>query len=564
MSLIVNNNLMAGNAARNLSTSYGRLGESVERLSTGLRVSSAADDAAGLAIRELMRHEIAVLNQGVRNISDAISMVQTAEGAMAVIDEKLVRMKELAEQAATGTYTTVQRALMDSEYQAMAAEIDRIATATKFNNLHLLDGSLASSHNGSGLKVHFGSGNISAEDYYFLNVGNLQATHGDGLRVGNSDVKDAWRTNDLDLATGDDLFAGGDTGAFGIQYSHDGGSSWQTYGWVTVDGDDTLSSVIQEINQGPQYTASLAIESGANASSLDGQTITINGNVLTFDSTASSSTSSVIGISGLSSASTIAQRVTHAINQSISAGDSAIDAVAVSSGATVTLYHEEFGGPSSGGELGSSLSGTATLNLNSSWTATTGVHLGARAVWQEESGYELELKSHLSGDNHQLRVVMPNGDVFDDPGDGTTLSAGAIQGLASDGSSYADDIDSLDEAAEWSQAANGSGSTSWAAKDILTQSAAQSALGGLSNAIDTKDQVRANLGAIQNRLENTLENILSQTESLQSAESRISDLDISIEMTNFTKTQVITQSAVAMLAQANTMTDMALTLLGGI
>jgi flagellin len=79
---------------------------SVQRLSSGLRINSAADDAAGLAIREMMRADIATMNQGISNIADAISMIQTADGALSVIDEKLIRMKELAEQAATGTYTT--------------------------------------------------------------------------------------------------------------------------------------------------------------------------------------------------------------------------------------------------------------------------------------------------------------------------------------------------------------------------------------------------------------------------------------------------------------------------
>jgi flagellin len=84
-----------------------------------MRINSAADDAAGLAIREMMRTDIRVLNQGVRNANDAISLIQTADGALSVVDEKLTRMKELAEQAATGTYTSAQRLIMDSEYQAM-------------------------------------------------------------------------------------------------------------------------------------------------------------------------------------------------------------------------------------------------------------------------------------------------------------------------------------------------------------------------------------------------------------------------------------------------------------
>jgi len=190
MSLVINNNLMALNAARNLSNSFGALSTSVRRLSSGLRIGTAADDAAGMAIREIMRSDIAALNQGVRNANDAISLIQTADGALAVIDEKLVRMKELAEQAATGTYNSDQRLILDSEYQAMASEITRIASATDFNGLYLLNGNLSSStHDGSAvqstgkMKIHFGTANDSAEDYYYIQIGNATAS---ALGVGNA------------------------------------------------------------------------------------------------------------------------------------------------------------------------------------------------------------------------------------------------------------------------------------------------------------------------------------------------------------------------------------------
>ena len=306
MSLIINHNLMAMTAARNLSSAYGNLSTSVNRLSSGLRITTAADDAAGLAIRELMRADIASLNQGVRNANDAISMIQTADGALQVIDEKLIRMKELAEQAATGTYTSDQRLIIDSEYQQMASEITRIANATDFNGIHLLNGNLsasgnspsdwATSHIGTALdsvgplKVHFGSGNDSAEDYYYIAIGNSTAS---ALGVGNA-------------------------------------------------------------------------------------------------------------------------------------------------------------------------------------AATT-----------------------------------------------------------SDGYS------------------------------ISTQAAAQKALDALNTAITSKDNIRANLGALQNRLENTITNLTIQAENLQAAESRISDVDVATEMTNFVRNQILTQSAVAMLSQANTLPQMALQLMQG-
>lgn len=149
MALSINNNLMALTAFNNLSRSYSDLSKSVNRLSSGLRINSASDDAAGLAVRELMRSDIAVLNQGMRNANDAISMLQTMDGAAQVIDEKLIRMKELAEQAATGTYSSEQRGIMNDEFQAMADEIERIAVATDFNGIKMLNTDYTAAVSGS-------------------------------------------------------------------------------------------------------------------------------------------------------------------------------------------------------------------------------------------------------------------------------------------------------------------------------------------------------------------------------------------------------------------------------
>jgi len=137
--LAIKNNIMAANAARYLGLSYDALAQSVERLSSGLRINTAKDDAAGLAVRELMRADIAVLQQGARNAQDAIGLVQVAEGGMQTIDDLLVRMKQLAEQAATGTYSTAQRTIMDNEFDELANEIERIAGSAKFNGISLLN-----------------------------------------------------------------------------------------------------------------------------------------------------------------------------------------------------------------------------------------------------------------------------------------------------------------------------------------------------------------------------------------------------------------------------------------
>ena len=173
--LAIKNNIMAANAARHLGRAYDSLAISVERLSSGLRINSAKDDAAGLAVRELMRADIAVLQQGARNASDGISMLQTMEGAMATIDECLIRMKQLAEQAATGSYSDAQRAIMNSEFGEMGDEIERIALSAKFNGITLLNSASAS------VSIHFGN----TDD--FINVTGVDMTKS-GLGIMSTQV----------------------------------------------------------------------------------------------------------------------------------------------------------------------------------------------------------------------------------------------------------------------------------------------------------------------------------------------------------------------------------------
>ena len=579
MSLVVKHNLMAMNAARHLSETYSRLGKSVERLSSGLRVNSAADDAAGLAIRELMRADISVLSQGIRNASDAISLIQTAEGAMSVIDEKLIRMKELAEQAATGTYTTAQREIINSEYQAMAQEIDRIANATDFNGVKILDGSLATQHNGSGMKIHFGTGNDSAEDYYFIGIGDMRATESTGLRVGNSDTNDIFTTTSLDLTTPSDLMAGdsgANTGIFGIQTTTDGGTTWSTYGWVTIDQDDTLADIAYEIGQGPQYTTTLTVGAAINSGNLDDSTLTINGHVFTFDtgtaqaSTATTGSATTVGIADITgTGASLGMAITRAINDLIVNGDSSANVIAnaLSSGTTIVLYHEQFGTPTGTTDLGVSFGGGTTLGFTSeSWGSRDLVNnVGGYSVLDDAGTYELQLRSSHTGNNNQIRVLTTDGNAFNDSGSGmTTVAVSGLtiynnQGGAGEVTTYA----LVDSASEWEQTQNGEGTTNWEGADILTQSAAQLALSALDEAITNKDIARANLGAIQNRLENTITNLQIQAENLQAAESRISDADIATEMTEFTSNNILAQSAVAMLAQANSLPQLALSLLGG-
>ena len=153
MALTINTNIASLNAQRNLGSSQGLLGKSLQRLSSGLRINSAKDDAAGLAISDRMTSQVRGLNQAVRNANDGISMAQTAEGALGEVTNILQRMRELAVQSSNGTNSTADRTSLNSEVTQLKAEIDRIANNTKFNGKVVLDGSFSTAANAAVFQV---------------------------------------------------------------------------------------------------------------------------------------------------------------------------------------------------------------------------------------------------------------------------------------------------------------------------------------------------------------------------------------------------------------------------
>ena len=409
MSLTINHNLMAENVARNLSNHYGSLSTSTQRLSSGLRINSSADDAAGLAVRELMRSDIATMNQGIRNCNDAVSLCQTADGGLQIIDEKLTRMKELAEQAATGTYSSDQRLIIDSEYQAMASEIQRIAVATDFNGIKLLDESLWFG-GPAGVKIHFGTGNSSAEDYYYIST--------------NRSMEAYWLSDGLGLVT---------TTSRIIERAWAGAESW------------TLGQNVEREKQGlPLMTTQDAIENGT--------------------------------------------MVTNDLNKYVD-------------------------------------------DKRTEW-----ISAHSQEEW-DKLDYHEKQRNEIGWVKEETAKIASTGNLYS----GETLHGwGTLVGQGADESAG-----------------------SFAGNTIYTQQDAQKTLGVLDEATVQVNQNRAHFGATQNRLENTISNLEIQAENLQAAESRISDTDVASEMTNFVREQILTQSAVAMLSQANSMPKMALQLIQG-
>lgn len=403
MALSINNNLMALTAFNNLTKSYNALSKSVEKLSSGLRINGAADDAAGLAVRELMRSDVAVLNQGIRNANDAISMLQTMDGAASVIDEKLIRMKELAEQASTGTYSSAQRAIMDDEFQEMANEIDRIAKATDFNQIKLLNA---------------GSGGTAATTQV-LGV--------------TEDV------NDL-----------GSTANFSSAFTQYGSGDTLTVSWT--DNAGNLSS----------------------------------------------------------------------------------DSMTISADTTI-------------GDVVSWLDTTMTGSADAAWTQSTGL-----SITDATSGSSDLSVSFGGGGSYAFSTTSSLGGVS-----GTDANEGQVRIHFGTGSSSAEDYYYIENQ---NMTKSGLGLDNLS---IATQDSAAASLDTIDTAIVNKDQGRAHFGAMINRLENTVSTLTIQAENIAGSESLISDVDVAFEMTQFVNNQIKSQAAVAMLAQANTMPQMAMSLLGG-
>ncbi len=491
MSLVINHNLMASNAARNLNTHYSSLSDSTRRLSSGLRVFSASDDAAGLAIRELQRADIKTLQQGVRNANDAISLIQTADGALGIIDEKLIRMKELSEQAATGTYDSTQRLMINSEFLAMAAEIDRIANSTDFNGIHLLNGNLQGTHDGSGLtstgaaKIHFGTGNDSAEDYYYIEIDD-STTKGLGL---------------FDAVI--------------VEPIHE---------WRTIN--------------------------------------TTNYNLWLSNLGSNNPIASALGMTGPTVITNIAPPNSYGTNYHIYSDITALGTLTTQRPTTNIIQYQVFAPD------GTHIAGTTPGNANSlwaqfgvnnatdlqSWMNSSGLFSGA--TYNQSASFSIPssgmtgfpIKYEYTGSCNALYFNTAPLDSSGNPVASNNLIIVALVDPVPQSVQRRIDVD---------------GSTTIYVPDVATQDLAQNMLERIDSAIVKKDKTRAHLGALQNRLENTISNLNIQAENLQMSESRISDVDVATEMTEFTRNQILTQSAVAMLAQANSLPKMAMQIIGG-
>ena len=544
MSLVINNNSLASRTASGLSTSYAQLAKSTQRLSSGLRINSAADDAAGLAIRELMRSDITAMKQGIRNANDAISMLQTTDGALAIIDEKLIRMKELAEQAATGTYNSVQRAMIDSEFQQMASEIDRIARATDFNGIKLLDGNYSTTSTAST------QGTATSTDgttTYDINT-PIDLENGTSSRTAQATALEPVINSGSDLISPE---------------NYEGTTT------VTVTNTNTVNRTTSLGN----VTISVEV-TGSTTGLPDNLDVYYNGSTWAIATAGYTETSDIDDYNNIAN---YYMTGTNAIYLNIGGNSHASIYLTASNLSNVTGYNNAVNVPLVTGEIpqynykityanGSTLegivgeTGSAITNTWSNNSAEFTIDLG--------NGNEISQTVSLSGTrnaytikNFTITLNVAKQSSSDSGGsDSTSVSEDIPDNVVKihfgSGNDSAEDYYYINKSDATTSGLGLSGVS------IETQENAQKALVTIKDAIVKKDNIRAYYGAMQNRLENTMSNLTTQSENLQTAESRISDIDIAKEMTNFVKNQILTQAAVAMLSQANVMPQMAMRLIG--
>jgi flagellin len=498
MALTINTNVASLNAQRNLGSSQTALNKSMQRLSSGLRINSAKDDAAGLAISDRMTSQIRGLNQASRNANDGISLAQTAEGAMQESTNILQRMRELAVQSANDTNTSSDRASLQSEVVQLQAEMDRIADTTTFNGKKLLDGTF------SGASFHVGA---NANQTINFSIGSAK-----GADLGTNRVQMEGGVMQDAVALGATLPAvnaltGGDFTLAGAA----NGTMFSTV--VAVDAGDTAGELETKVN-------AVSSETGVTATAITKANLSTFTDVgaYSFNLYGSNTTGAVV--SGTITSAADLTNVAAAVNDLSSV--TGITAELSSDKASVNLIS------ASGDDIGIenfqiNTTGDATLaGVDSSGALTTGVAmLGGSVTDSTRVGGYLTLDSSDAFTITSADVTMTGA---------TTATVSALEDVAS--------------------------------VSILTQSDANDAISVIDGALNMIDSSRGDLGAIQNRFESTISNLQNVSENLSAARSRILDADIAQETSAMTKNNILQQAGVSILAQANQAPQLALSLLG--
>jgi flagellin len=530
MGLSINTNIASLNAQRNLNKNTNVLNRSLQRLSSGLRINSAKDDAAGLAISSRFTAQIRSLNQSVRNANDGISMVQTAEGALDENNNILQRMRELAVQAANDSNTQSDRESIQLEIDQLINEMDRITETTTFNSKKLLDGSI------SAFNLQVGS---QANQSINFSIGTMSSSSL-GTQPGSVQSTGA-RTRVVD-----------DTAAAGTQ-----GIQENTAVTTILDGSLTIQ-----------------IGSGATVNILD----TEYGGDLNLGSAANTN-------------SEAAKKIAARINAVRESGDlPEVFATATTTFRAADLVAADYGGASiptaTNRNVAQGSIANGALNIN-------GVDIGPVSFLANDADESLinaiNVKTTQTGvkaslDNGELVLTAEDGrdiminaaadatlDTIFGGGDATSFDAGftdlrvtgTVTVSAKDTLTFAGDAAELADSGfdTLSGGGNLQAVGTIANADVTSVATANTLIESVDSALDQVANLRAELGAVQNRLESIVSNLSNVAENVAAANSRVLDADFAVETAALTKGQILQQAGISVLSQANQLQGSVLSLL---
>ena len=582
MPLVVNSNIASLNAQRQLLKSGAELDKASERLASGRRINSAADDAAGLAISNRQTSQIRGLDQAVRNANDGISLIQTAEGALDETTNILQRMRELAIQSSNGIYSDTDRATLDAEVQQLKAEIDRIADTTSFNGQNVLDGSLGdislqvgsesnqtidfsidgfstSKLGGSGGDVigaaltGAGSGDLGAfgditgSDLSINDVTISSLTSATTLNEALASINSDLDGKGVEVSTlvsfeadnvGDGaLIAGTDTLTIAVV---DGDDNTQSF---VLSGTSSLDELVDKINSDTSVTATISDAGKLVLSAENVVQITVT------DSTTGD---------GASGFTTTSQDFSLVFTDTSSDGSGVkIEALTGGTSATQLALNINFN-DDDGNLLGASFTANATNDINEGDLIINGVEIGAIDAGSTTAATlenTIEAINKLSSETGVIAFEAASGS-----NDRIGLRSTSGDPISIEYGENATDADvksitGLDE----QNAAVGAGSVS--SISVATAASAQKAIDVIDTALEQINDTRSQLGAVNNRLDFTVSNLSNVSEKTSAARSRIVDADFASETAKLSRSQVLQQASQAILAQANARPQQVLSLL---
>ena len=591
MPLVINTNVSSLNSQRQLVKSGMDLDQAMERLSSGKRVNNAADDAAGLAIANRMTSQIMGLNQSIRNANDGVSMIQTAEGALDESTNILQRMRELAIQSANGIYSDADRSTLDAEVQQLKAELDRIADSTTFNGQPLLDGSLGDvtlqvgSEAGDTIDLSItamdtetlGSGNtgdvVGVEvSTTFSQAGDLIATGTASatLTVNSQSVGDLSAAENLQdiLNSFNERVSGVETTAFLEHTATAGGNG-------VLRGDDTMTLTISDLESDAQvYT----IGETGNMTDLVAKINEVTGGLikaslsddehLQLESTTAASITigyngaGSVANTGLANADVLRAKLAFDIT------DDTVDHVDISittgltagQAAAILTAQQAFGIQARTDSDITGAENTSQAAITEGDLVINDVALSGMAAGTGATGQAANLVAMINAKTDEHSIVATVADFGSGTGnvvqlnsvDGTEISidfAGTSATTATTGFLETNNSESV--------------GNSVSGIEINTAEGARDSLDIIDAALETINAIRADLGAVNNRLDFTVSNLSNVVENTEAARSRIMDADFAAESAALSRAQVLQQASQAMLAQANARPQQVLQLLQG-